>query len=59
MKNEKKTRNYEKPEVEVIKLDKDASFIRTSGGNQQQQQTMTIVVTGEPAQGDPFADDGF
>ena len=30
MKNEKKTRNYEKPEVEVIKLDKEASFMTQS-----------------------------
>ena len=30
MKNEKKTRNYEKPEVEVIKLDKDVSFMTES-----------------------------
>ena len=30
MKNEKKNNNYEKPEVEVIKLDKDASFMTES-----------------------------
>lgn len=30
MKNEKKTRNYERPEVEVIKLDKDVSFMTQS-----------------------------
>lgn len=30
MKNEKKTNTYEKPEVEVIKLDKDASFMTES-----------------------------
>ena len=30
MKNEKKTMNYEKPEVEVIKLDKDVSFMTES-----------------------------
>ncbi len=34
MKNEKKTRNYEKPEVEVIKLDKDVSFMTLSGGGE-------------------------
>ena len=51
MNNEKKTRNYEKPEVEIIKLGKDVSFMTKS--------VQTIVVSGEPAQGDPFADDGF
>ena len=40
MNNEKKTRNYEKPEVEVIKLDKDVSFM-----------TDSIIVSGEGAQG--------
>ncbi len=30
LKNEKKTNTYEKPEVEVIKLDKDASFMTQS-----------------------------
>ncbi len=30
MKNEKKTNVYEKPEVEVIKLDKEASFMTQS-----------------------------
>ena len=30
MKNEKKNNNYEKPEVEVIKLDKDVSFMTES-----------------------------
>ena len=40
MKNEKKTRAYEKPEVEVIKLDKDVNFM-----------TASIIVSGEEAQG--------
>ena len=30
MKKEKKTNSYKKPEVEVIKLDKDASFMTQS-----------------------------
>ena len=34
MKNEKKTNTYEKPEVEVIKLDKDVSFMTLSGGGE-------------------------
>ena len=34
MKNEKKTNTYKKPEVEVIKLDKDASFMTLSGGGE-------------------------
>ncbi len=34
MKNEKRTNTYEKPEVEIIKLDKDASFMTTSTGQQ-------------------------
>lgn len=34
MQNEKKTNTYEKPEVEVIKLDKDVSFMTLSGGGE-------------------------
>ncbi len=34
MKNEKKTKAYEKPEVEVIKLDKDVNFMTLSGGGE-------------------------
>ena len=42
MTEEKKTNSYKKPEVEVIKLDKDASFMTQSvGGPWVSGETMT------------------
>ncbi len=41
MKNEKNNKTYEKPEVEVIKLDKDVSFMTFS----------SITGTGQGGQG--------
>lgn len=52
MENEKKTNSYEKPEVEVIKLDKDASFMTKS------TQT-TGPVSANPGTGSPFDAGGF
>ena len=52
MTEEKKTNTYKKPEVEVIKLDKDASFMTES------TQT-TGPVSANPGTGDPFAGGGF
>ena len=49
MKNEKRTNTYEKPEVEVIKLDKEASFMTQSIG----------PVTADPGTGSPFDAGGF
>lgn len=44
-------KEFEKAEVEEIRFDTNDDIVTKS--------TMTIVVGGEPAQGDPFADDGF
>ena len=48
MTEEKKTNTYKKPEVEVIKLDKDASFMTTS----PTVITEVIVGSDEPVGGD-------
>ena len=44
-------KELEKAEVEVIRFEENEDVVTAS--------KMTIIVSGEPAQGDPFADDGI
>lgn len=53
MQAEKKT--FTKAEVEIIRFEKNEDIITASTCPNVQ----TIIVSGEPAQGDPFADDGI